>query len=79
MAAGDIETFRRGGIWFNRIQGETGVIGSGYDDRAAAVVAGRGSAAARQVAHTVREEEGPSDDVEPWERNPRDLIDRRLD
>ncbi len=74
MGAGDIETFHRNGIWFNRIEGEAGVLGAGYNRREDAVVAGRGAAVARQVAHTIREEEGPSDDVGPHERHPRDLI-----
>jgi hypothetical protein len=74
MGAGDIETFERNGIWFNRIEGESAVIGSGYNTQDEAVVAGRGAAVARQVAHTIREEEGPSDDVGPHERHPRDKI-----
>lgn len=74
MGAGDIETFRRGGIWFNRIEGESSVLGAGFTSREEAVTAGRSAAVARQVAHTVREEEGPSDDVAPYERHPRDHI-----
>ncbi|WP_314648733.1 hypothetical protein [uncultured Microbacterium sp.] len=74
MAAGDIETFHRNGIWFNRIEGEGGVIGSGYDSKDDAVIAGRGSASARQVKHIIRDEEGPSDDVSSVERHPRDRV-----
>lgn len=78
MAAGDIVTFHRDGIWFNRIEGETGVIGSGYNTQADAVVAGRGSASARQVDHIILDEgaaEGPSDDdPDPFARHPRDRV-----
>lgn len=82
MAAGDIVTFHRDGIWFNRIEGETGVIGSGYNTQADAVVAGRGSASARQVDHIIRDEdssEGSSgsssdDDPDPFARHPRDRV-----
>lgn len=74
MAAGDIETFHRDGIWFNRIEGESAVFGSGYNEREDAVVAGRGAAVARQVKHTVRDEEGASSDAGPWDKHPRDRI-----
>lgn len=73
MAAGDIETFQRNGIWFNRIEGESQTLGTSFEDREEAVKVGRGAAVARQVEHTVRTEEGPSeDDVNA--RHPRDLI-----
>lgn len=74
MAAGDIETFQRDGIWFNRIEGETRTLGASFTSRAEAVKAGRGAAVARQVQHTVRVEEGPSDDGNAHERHPRDLM-----
>lgn len=81
MAAGDIVTFHRDGIWFNRIEGETGVIGSGYNTQADAVVAGRGSASARQVDHIILDEDASddssgdsSDDPDPFARHPRDRV-----
>ena len=74
MAAGDIETFQRNGIWFNRIEGESHTLGASFETEAEAVKAGRGAATARQVAHTVRMEEGPSEDESAYERHPRDLI-----
>jgi hypothetical protein len=74
MAAGDIVTFHRNGIWFNRIEGEAGVIGSGYFTEADAVVAGRGSAAARQVDHLIHEDEPPADEFDPYARHPRDRV-----
>ncbi|MFD5213953.1 hypothetical protein [Microbacterium sp. NPDC058345] len=73
MAAGDIETFQRNGIWFNRIEGEAHTLGSSFNTREEAARVGRGAAVARQVEHSVRTEEGPSaDDVN--ERHPRDII-----
>jgi len=74
MAAGDIETYRRNGIWFNRIEGESTTLGMSFESRADAVKVGRSAAAARQVGHTVRIEEGPSDDTGVYERHPRELI-----
>jgi hypothetical protein len=74
MAAGDIETFHRNGIWFNRIVGESRTIGDGFDTEEDAAKAGRGAATARQVAHTVRTEEGPSEDPPGQQPHPRDLI-----
>ncbi|HZU92037.1 MAG TPA: hypothetical protein VFF85_00340 [Microbacterium sp.] len=74
MAAGDIETFSRNGLWFNRIEGESHTLGMSFESRAEAVKVGRGAAVARQVAHTVRTEEGPSADAHAFERHPRDLI-----
>ncbi|WP_067196405.1 hypothetical protein [Microbacterium sp. XT11] len=73
MAAGDIETFQRDGIWFNRIEGEAHTLGMSFESKAEAVKVGRGAAVARQVQHVVRTEEGPSSDV-PYDRHPRDLI-----
>jgi hypothetical protein len=74
MAAGDIETFQRNGIWFNRIEGESHTLGSSFETQEEAVKVGRGAAVARQVAHTVRTEEGPSTDDSVYDRHPRDLI-----
>ncbi|HWV48652.1 MAG TPA: hypothetical protein VN035_04280 [Microbacterium sp.] len=74
MAAGDIETFQRDGIWFNRIEGEPRTLGTSFTSKEEAVKVGRGAAAARQVQHGVRTEEGPSDDVSPYDRHPRDLM-----
>ena len=73
MAAGDIETFHRDGIWFNRIEGESHTLGSSFESKDEAVKVGRGAAVARQVAHSVRAEEGPSED-DASDRHPRDLI-----
>lgn len=75
MAAGDIETFHRNGIWFNRIEGESQTLGSGFESEAEAVKVGRGAAVARQVEHIVRTEGGPSYDPRPYDRHPRDLSD----
>ena len=74
MSAGDIETFHRDGIWFNRIVGESRTIGDWYDTEEEAVRAGRGAAVARQVGHVVRTEEGPSEDAPGQQPHPRDLI-----
>ncbi|GAT74561.1 hypothetical protein [Microbacterium hydrocarbonoxydans] len=75
MAAGDIETYRRNGIWFNRIEGESTTLGMSFESRADAVRVGRSAAAARQVGHTVRiDEGGPSGEVGAYERHPRELI-----
>ncbi|MFS0894981.1 DUF2188 domain-containing protein [Microbacterium sp. 179-I 3D3 NHS] len=74
MAAGDIETFQRDGIWFNRIEGESRTLGASFLTREEAVKVGRGAAVARQVEHTVRTEEGPSVDENPHDAHPRDLI-----
>lgn len=74
MAAGDIETFQRDGIWFNRIEGEPRTLGASFTSKAEAVKVGRGAAAARQVQHTVRTEEGPSEDAHPYERHPREFM-----
>ncbi|WP_217178867.1 hypothetical protein [Streptomyces sp. AC495_CC817] len=74
MAVGDIETYARNGLWFNRIEGESTTLGMSFERRADAVRVGRGAAAARQVDHTVREEEGPSDDAHLVALHPRELI-----
>lgn len=74
MGAGDIETFHQGGIWFNRIEGESRTLGPSFDDQAAAVAAGHEAAVARQVEHSVKRDEGPSDDRNRYGTNPRDLI-----
>ncbi|HWS51086.1 MAG TPA: hypothetical protein VN241_08765 [Microbacterium sp.] len=74
MAAGDIETFQRNGIWFNRIEGETRTLESSFENREDAVSAGRSAAVMRQVGHTVRTDEGPSEDASAYERHPRDII-----
>ncbi|KKX98088.1 MULTISPECIES: hypothetical protein [Microbacterium] len=76
MAAGDIETFHRNGIWFNRIEGESQTLGSSFMSEAEAVKVGRSAAVARQVEHTVRTEEGPSTDCSPYDLHPRELIGR---
>ncbi|MFC7945056.1 hypothetical protein ACFUPZ_17525 [Microbacterium oxydans] len=76
MAAGDIETFHRNGIWFNRIEGESQTLGSSFMSEADAVKVGRSAAVARQVEHTVRAEEGPSTDSSPYDLHPRELIGR---
>lgn len=73
MAVGDIETFQRDGVWFNRIVGEPAVLGSGYNTQDEAVIAGRGAAVARQVEHIVSDA-GPTQDAGPYERHPRDRI-----
>lgn len=73
MAAGDIETFHRNGIWFNRIEGESQTLGSGFDSKEEAVRVGRSAAVARQVEHLVRAEEGRSED-DVHAHHPRDLI-----
>lgn len=74
MAAGDIETFQRDGIWFNRIKGESRTLGDSFLTEAEAIKVGRGAAVARQVEHTVRTEEGPSNDATIYDFHPRDLI-----
>lgn len=74
MAAGDIETFQRDGIWFNRIVGESRTLGSSFEDESEAVKVGRSAAVARQVQHTVRSEEGPSADARHYDLHPRELI-----
>lgn len=76
MAAGDIETFHRNGIWFNRIEGESQTLGSSFLSEAEAVKVGRSAAVARQVEHTVRSDEGPSVDSFPYDLHPRELIGR---
>ncbi|QYG12231.1 hypothetical protein [Microbacterium sp. PAMC22086] len=76
MAAGDIETFHRNGIWFNRIEGESQTLGSSFLREAEAVKVGRSAAVARQVEHTVRSDEGPSVDSFPYDLHPRELIGR---
>lgn len=76
MAAGDIETFHRNGIWFNRIEGESQTLGSSFVSEDEAVKVGRSAAVARQVAHTVRTEEGPSTDSHAYDLHPRELIGR---
>ena len=74
MAVGDIETYQRDGIWFNRIEGESTTLGMSFDNRDEAVRVGRGAAVARQVAHTVRIEEGPSSDERAFDVHPRMLM-----
>lgn len=74
MAAGDIETFHRNGIWFNRIEGESQTLGSSFETEEEAVKVGRGAAVARQVSHTVRTEEGPSSDDGGYGLHPRELL-----
>ncbi|WP_454171370.1 hypothetical protein [Microbacterium maritypicum] len=76
MAEGDIETFHRNGIWFNRIEGESQTLGSSFLSEAEAVKVGRSAAVARQVEHTVRSEEGPSVDSFSYDLHPRELIGR---
>ncbi|KQV02999.1 MULTISPECIES: hypothetical protein [Microbacterium] len=76
MAAGDIETFHRNGIWFNRIEGESQTLGSSFMSEAEAVKVGRSAAVARQVEHTVRTDEGPSVDSFSYDLHPRELIGR---
>ncbi len=55
-------------------RGESQTLGASFETEADAVKAARGAAMARQVAHTVRTEEGPSKDESAYERHPRDLI-----
>lgn len=74
MAAGDIETFHQNGIWFNRIEGESRTLGPGYNDREDAVAAGLSAAVARQVEHTVKHDDGPTDDRAAYGTNPRDRV-----
>lgn len=74
MAAGDIETFQRNGIWFNRIEGESRTLGSSFESEEDAVKVGRSAAVARQVGHTVRSAEGPSKDSLAYDLHPRELI-----
>jgi hypothetical protein len=74
MAAGDIETFQRNGIWFNRIEGESRTLGSSFESEEDAVKVGRSAAVARQVGHTVRSDEGPSKDSLAYDLHPRELI-----
>ncbi len=76
MAAGDIETFHRNGIWFNSIEGESQTLGSSFLSEAEAVKVGRSAAVARQVEHTVRSDEGPSVDSFSYDLHPRELIGR---
>lgn len=76
MAAGDIETFHRNGIWFNRIEGESQTLGSSFMSEAEAVKVGRSAAVARQVEHTMRTDEGPSVDSFSYDLHPRELIGR---
>lgn len=76
MAAGDIETFHRNGIWFNRIEGESQTLGSSFLSEAEAVKVGRSAAVARQVEHTVRTDEAPSVDSFSYDLHPRELIGR---
>lgn len=76
MAAGDIETFHRDGIWFNRIEGESHTLGDGFESEDEAVKVGRGAAVARQVQHFVRSQEGPSADAPGEDPHPRDLYPR---
>ncbi len=76
MAAGDIETFHRNGIWFNRIEGESQTLGSSFLSEAEAVKVGRSAAVARQVEHTMRTDEGPSVDSFSYDLHPRELIGR---
>lgn len=73
MAAGDIETYRRDDIWFNRIEGEARALGTGFETEEQAVKVGRSAAMTRQVAHSVRDEEGPSPDESAFDRHPRDI------
>lgn len=74
MAAGDIETFHRNGIWFNRIEGESRTLGSSFSTEDEAIKVGRSAAVARQVEHTVRAEEGPSQDSSIYALHPRDRV-----
>ena len=74
MAAGDIETFQRDGIWFNRIEGESRTLGMSFVSQEEAVKVGRGAAVARQVEHSVRTEEGPSDTGGLYDWHPRELM-----
>ncbi|GGD69078.1 hypothetical protein [Microbacterium murale] len=73
MAAGDIETFRRDGLWFNRIEGESRTLGPGFEKEKEAIVAGREAAVARQVDHNLKFSEGPTDDIAAYGTNPRDV------
>lgn len=73
MTAGDIETFRRDGIWFNRIAGESRTRGSRLEDESEAIKVGRNAATAPQVERTVRTEEGPSADARLYDLHPREL------
>ncbi|GEM_PF-809817 len=74
MTAGDIETFHRNGIWFNRIVGESRTLGASFMTEDEAVKVGRAASVARQVGHTVREEEGPSGTGNLHDWHPRDVI-----
>ncbi|MCM3778448.1 DUF2188 domain-containing protein [Microbacterium hydrocarbonoxydans] len=74
MAAGDIETFQRDGIWFNRIEGESRTLGNSFETQEEAVRVGRGAATARQVAHNIRTEEGPSETGGLHQFHPRELM-----
>lgn len=73
MAAGDIETSRRDGIWFNRIVGESRTLGSSFENESEAIKVGRSAAAARQVEHIVRTEERPSADTRSYGLHLREL------
>ena len=74
MAAGDIETFHQNGIWFNRIEGESRTLGAGFNVREDAVRVGRSAAAARQVEHVVKDDDGPSDDKAFFGSHPRETM-----
>lgn len=72
MAAGDIETFRRDGLWFNRIEGESRTLGAGFEKEAEAIAAGREAAVARQVEHNLKFTDGSTDDRTDYGTHPRD-------
>lgn len=74
MAAGDIETFVRDGIWFNRIEGESRTLGAGFETEEEAMRVGRSAATMRQVKHTVLKDAGPSGSGTLYDWHPRDLM-----
>jgi hypothetical protein len=71
MSHGGVETFHENGQWFNRVEGEKGVLGP-YTSRSEAEGAGREEARRRRREHVVLDEGGNVSERHPYGEDPRD-------
>lgn len=73
MPDGDIETFQVNGEWYNRVEGQGGLLGS-FEVQDDAVAAGRRIARARKVQHIIRRLDGTIGERNSYEPDPQTLL-----
>ncbi len=72
MPAGDIETFHESGQWHNRVEGESGLLGT-YPVKDEAVAAGRDEAKGRRVEHLIKNLDGQIAERKSYGHDPRNI------